>query len=132
MLQLAAILIVLLAIAHSVLGERYILTRLFRRELPKLFGGPEFTRNTLRFAWHLTTLLAFGLGAVLWLLPGSPPPELLARVVGWLLIGSGLLPLVFTRGRHLSWVVLFAAGGLSLARAAPNNSSKPKPLRGAA
>jgi hypothetical protein len=132
MLQLAAILIVLLAVAHSVLGERYILTRLFRRELPKLFGGPEFTRNTLRFAWHLTTILAFALGAVLWLLAGSPSPQLLARVLGWFLVASGLLPLLFTRGRHLSWLVLFAAGGLCLAWAAPNNSSKPTPLRGAA
>ena len=74
MLQLAAILIVLLGVAHSVLGERYILTRLFRGELPKLFGSSEFTRNTLRFAWHLTTLLALALGAILWLLPGTPPP----------------------------------------------------------
>ena len=116
MLHLAAILIVLLAIAHSVLGERYILQRLFRRELPHLLGGPEFTRRTLRFAWHLTSMLAFGLGAVLWLLAGSPPsPALLARVLGGVLLASGLLPLLFTRGRHLSWVVLFVAGGLCLA-----------------
>ena len=65
MLQLAALLLALLGIAHSVLGERYILTRLFRRELPKLFGGPEFTKNTLRFAWHLTTVLALNLSVVL-------------------------------------------------------------------
>jgi hypothetical protein len=119
MLQAAAVLIVLLGIAHSVLGERCILTRLFRRELPTLFGGPEFTRSTLRFAWHLTTVLAFALGAVLWLLAGNPSAELLARVLGWFLVVSGLLPLVFTRGRHLSWVVLFAAGGLCLAWAPP-------------
>jgi hypothetical protein len=119
MLQAAAVLIVLLGIAHSVLGERYILTRLFRREVPTLFGGPEFTRSTLRFAWHLTTVLAFALGAVLWLLAGNPSAELLARVLGWFLVVSGLLPLVFTRGRHLSWVVLFAAGGLCLAWAPP-------------
>jgi hypothetical protein len=32
------------AVAHSYLGERYILRRLFRRTgLPKLFGGEEFT-----------------------------------------------------------------------------------------
>ena len=119
MLQVAAVLIVFLGIAHSVLGERYILTRMFRRELPKLFGGQEFTRNTLRFAWHLTTVLAFALGAVLWLLGSSPPPELLAQILGWFLLASGILPLVFTRGRHLAWVVLFAAGGLCIAWAAP-------------
>ena len=56
-LQFAALLGFLLGVAHSVLGERYILTRLFRREnLPTLFGGTEFTTRTLRFAWHLTTI----------------------------------------------------------------------------
>jgi hypothetical protein len=51
---IAAGLAVLLGVAHSYLGERYILVRLFKRsDLPKLFGGQEFTRHTLRFAWHL-------------------------------------------------------------------------------
>lgn len=31
---------------------------------------------------------------------------------------SGMLPLVMTRGRHLSWIVLFAVGGLALWSAA--------------
>jgi hypothetical protein len=44
-------------LAHSVLGERYVLMRLFRRtDLPKLFRGAELTIRTLRFAWHLTTI----------------------------------------------------------------------------
>lgn len=51
MLLIAAILVVLTGIAHSYLGERYILVRLFRREgLPRLFGGTAFTVGTLRFA----------------------------------------------------------------------------------
>lgn len=25
-------------------------------DLPRLLGGTEFTKNTLRFAWHLTTV----------------------------------------------------------------------------
>lgn len=118
MLKVAAVLIVLLGVAHSGLGERYILVRLFPRDLPKLFGGQEFTRNTLRFAWHLTTVLAFGLGAVLWQLDSTASPELLACTLGWCFIASGLLPLAATRGPHLAWVVLFAAGSLCLAWAA--------------
>jgi hypothetical protein len=55
MLLAAATLTCLLALAHSYLGERYILTRLFRRDdLPRLLGGTGFTKRTLRFAWHLT------------------------------------------------------------------------------
>jgi len=65
MLLLAVILIVLIGVAHSLLGERYILTRLFRRPLPELFGSDEFTKKTLRFAWHITTVAWFGFGAIL-------------------------------------------------------------------
>lgn len=119
MLYFAAALIALLGLAHSVLGERYILTRLFRRDLPKLFGGPELTRSTLRFAWHLTTVLAWALAALLVQLAGPHAAADLVRTIGWALLLSGLLPLVSTRGRHLSWVILFAAGGLCLASAAP-------------
>jgi hypothetical protein len=44
MMQLAGILFVALGLAHSILGERYILTRLFRRnDLPTLFGSSAFT-----------------------------------------------------------------------------------------
>jgi hypothetical protein len=119
MLYVAAVLVALLGLAHSVLGERYILIRLFRLELPKLFGGPEFTRRTLRFAWHLTTVLTWCLAALLVLLAGPHSPQTLAATIGWALLLAGLLPLLITRGRHLSWVVLFAAGGLCLAWAAP-------------
>ena len=118
MLPTAAVLIALLGLAHSVLGERYILIRLFRRDLPKLFGGTEFTRRTLRFAWHITTVFTWGMAALLLQLDGAPTPESLARTLGWTFLVSGVLPLVHTRGRHLSWIVLFAAGGLCLAWAA--------------
>ena len=119
MLYAAAGLVALLGLAHSVLGERYILIRLFRRDLPKLFGGPEFTRRTLRFAWHLTTALLWCLATLLVQLAGPHSPQALATTMGWALVLSGLLPLLLTRGWHLSWVVLFTAGGLCLAWAAP-------------
>jgi len=119
MLYVAAALIVLLGLAHSVLGERYILIRLFRRELPPLFGGVEFTRNTLRFAWHLTTVLAFGIAALLLQLAGATDAKSLTMTLGITLLVSGLMPLLFTRGRHLAWVVLFTSGGLCVAWAMP-------------
>jgi energy-converting hydrogenase Eha subunit A len=120
MLHVAALLVVLLAIAHSVLGERYILMRLFRRDLPKLFGRTAFTRQTLRFAWHLTTVLALGIGALLLQLAGSPSPAAIARTLGACLVASGLLPLLYTRGRHPAWVVLFVAGALCLVWTPPD------------
>ena len=69
----AAILCFGVGLAHSVLGEKYILIRLFRRpDLPKLFGGTEFTVRTLRFAWHLTTIAWWGAMAMFFEMARGP------------------------------------------------------------
>lgn len=116
MIQLAALLFVALGVAHSILGERYILVRLFRREdLPRIFGNTRFTTETLRFAWHLTTVAWFGFAALLLQIShGQLTPSSAAQIIGGTSIASGLLPLVITRGKHLSWLVLFAIGGILL------------------
>jgi hypothetical protein len=121
MLFVAGILIVALGLAHSYLGERYILTRLFRREdLPKIFGSSQFTAQTLRFAWHITTICWFGFAAVLVQIgQGQLTPISAAQIIGYSCIASGILPLVITRGRHLSWIVFFVVGGISLIWSAP-------------
>ena len=120
MLQLAALLIVALGLAHSVLGERYILTRLFRRnDLPKIFGTTDFTKQTLRFAWHITTVAWFGIGALVFAASqGQLTSQSAMQVIGYTAIASGFLPLVYTRGKHLSWLVMFAIGGLVLTASA--------------
>ena len=119
MLYVAAVLVALPGPAHSILGERHILIRLFRRDFPELFGGADFTRRTLRFARHFTTVLAFGIFALLVQLAGLASAQALTSVIGWTLLIAGLLPLIHTRGQHLSWVILFAAGALCLAWPAP-------------
>lgn len=117
MLHTAALLIALLGFAHSVLGERFILVRLFRRDdLPRLFGGTAFTTRTLRFAWHLTTVLAWGIAVLLLQLAEGHGAAALTATIGWTCVFAGMLPLVITRGRHLSWLVLFTAGVLCLWR----------------
>jgi hypothetical protein len=120
MLLLAVLLIVVLGLAHSVLGERYILIRLFRRtDLPKIFGSTDFTVRTLRFAWHITTVAWFGLAALVFAASqGEISSQSVLRIIGYTAIASGLLPLLVTRGKHLSWLVLFAIGGLALSASA--------------
>lgn len=115
-LDIAAALLVAVGAAHSLLGERYILTRLFRRSaLPPLFGGPEFTRRTLRFAWHLTTVAWWGLAAVLVLLAhGLATSANLLRVIGAIFGSSAVITAVASRGRHLAWVVFAAVAVLAL------------------
>ena len=104
-----------IGLAHSVLGERYVLVRLFRRrDLPKLFGADTFTRRTIRFAWHLTTLAWWGFAAQMALASGAltevePAGEIpLLRAIAWTFLASALLGLAVTRGRHLAWPVFLA------------------------
>ena len=113
----AAALLGLLGVAHSYLGERYILVRLFRRnDLPRLFGSDRFTKDTLRFAWHLTTVAWFGLAAVLVELavPGPPHRAMLLRTIGATFGLSAVVSVVGSRGRHLSWVVFTVAASRAL------------------
>ena len=57
-LMVAGLLSALIGVAHSVLGEKLVLRPLFTRgEVPKLLGSTAFAHRTLRFTWHLTTVL---------------------------------------------------------------------------
>jgi hypothetical protein len=106
-------------VAHSYLGERYILIRLFRRsDLPHIFGSDQFTRRTLRFAWHLTSVAWLGF-AVLFAVAGGVPrftqpatATVTLRVAAVTFAVSALVTLAGSRGRHLAWPV-FAAIALA-------------------
>ncbi|WP_426187274.1 hypothetical protein [Microbacterium sp. TWP3-1-2b2] len=110
----AAALIAFLGIAHSFLGEKHIIGWLLKHDLPRLFGGTSFTAGTIRFAWHITTVLFLGLAAVLFVIASGAPSSTVLVVIGSTLILSAVLPIWFTRARHISWVVLLVAGVLCL------------------
>jgi hypothetical protein len=115
LLVVAAVMVSLLGVAHSYLGERYILVRLFRRaELPSLFGGQAFTRHTLRFAWHLTTVAWLGIAGLLFVLasPRGAGVQRQAQVIAATFAISAIVSLLGSRGRHLSWVVFIIAAAL--------------------
>ena len=115
-LYCAAFLLVSVGIAHSYLGERYILIRLFRRaDLPKLFGSTEFTTRTLRFAWHLTSIAWLGFAAILVLLANPPTkPAAIGLAVGCTFLVHAGIALAGSRGRHLAWPVFLAIGILAI------------------
>jgi hypothetical protein len=117
MLAFAITQLVATGIAHSYLGERYILIRLFKRgDLPKLSAGTEFTKGTLRFAWHLTTVAWWGLAYLAFTAGYGPVSKDQVRtVIGVTSLMSAAFPLYFTRGKHLSWIAFIAVGALLLA-----------------
>jgi hypothetical protein len=101
---IAAVLVFALGAAHSYLGERYILIRLFRRQdLPHLFGSDVFTKHTLRFAWHLTTVAWYGLGIVILQVAAHAAASVLGTTIALTSLVSGVVAFVGSRGRHLSW-----------------------------
>jgi len=109
---IGSILLLIIGIAHSYLGERYILVRLFRREdLPKLFGGDEFTKNTLRFAWHVTTVAWWGFAAILFhLAQAEENTSAVGKIIGVTFLIHFVIALLGSKGRHLSWVVFLIIG----------------------
>lgn len=115
-LYLAAALTVGAGVAHSWLGERYLLMRLFRRpDLPKLFGGTEFTVRTLRFAWHLTSVAWWGFAVILVQLAHRPPTTVvLGATISGIFLVHAAVTLFGSRGRHLAWPVFLAIGLISL------------------
>jgi hypothetical protein len=102
----------LIGIAHSVLGEKLVLGPLFRRgDLPKLLGSSTFARRTLRFTWHLTTVLLVAIGTIVIALSLAPPDPRSAWVLRGLVVtfaACSLLSLIGARARHFSWWVFLA------------------------
>jgi VIT1/CCC1 family predicted Fe2+/Mn2+ transporter len=109
MLLVAGLLSALIGIAHSVLGERLLLGPLFERgDLPKLLGSAAFARRTLRFTWHLTTVLLLGIGVMVMILSLAPldsQSACILRVLAITFAVCSLLSLIGARARHFSWWV---------------------------
>src|SRR5271168_5275586 len=113
---IAAFLTFAVGVVHSILGERYILVRLFRRnDLPRLFGGTAFTIRTLRFAWHITTVAWWGFAAILVLLARlSVSLHSLSFVLAVTFLLTGAITLVVSRGQHFAWPIFLFIGGVCL------------------
>jgi hypothetical protein len=116
LLLVAAAILAVVGVAHSYLGERYVLMRLFRRnDLPRVWGSDVHTRRILRFAWHITTLAWWGLGAILVAAArpaGELPIPLAGKIIAVTSLASALMVLVWSRGRHLAWVAFLAVAVL--------------------
>ena len=105
----AAVFSAAIGIAHSVLGEKLVLGPLFERgEVPKLLGSTDFAQRTLRFTWHLTTVLLVGIGAVVAVIARLPIDQQSASILRILSVTFGVSTLVAlsgARGKHFSWWV---------------------------
>jgi hypothetical protein len=108
--HICLVVLVVLAVLHSALGERRLLGPLFAAALPRhaLPLGRAFTQRTLRFAWHLLSVAWLALA---WIVAHEENAAALVPV-GATLLASGALAFVVSRGRHFAWA-LFAVGGVA-------------------
>lgn len=111
-LTLATAMYLILALAHSWLGERDVVRPLLRASwdigLPRAFAAP-----LLRWAWHLTSLAWVAAAAILaWAAAGHPVASVLLDVVAGLALASAAVIGVALRGAHPAWAV-FVVGGLA-------------------
>jgi hypothetical protein len=117
LLLAAAILLLVTGLVHSVLGELLILRHLAQlREVPPLLGSVELTKRTLRFTWHLPTLLASGIALILARYAYSAPlgegERFAVQVISGALLACAVVTFAVSRGKHPGWVAFLAAAAL--------------------
>lgn len=100
---------VVVAIGHSVLGERGVVAPLVRSVTGAVPFGLENFRRLVRIAWHLTSLAWAGLAIALL----QAPSELVRLGAGLVAVSSGVAVWGGVRGRHPAWVI-FAVIGCAL------------------
>ena len=112
LLYVAAVLSVFIGLVHSWLGERRLIGPLLAAREGVL--QHKYARDVLRFAWHITTLAWWGIGAAFVAFAGVPAEtgahRALMALAGTMLI-TGLVILLTGRGRHWAWPVFLAIAG---------------------
>lgn len=116
MLLIAAILTVAVSLMHSILGEKRLIGPLLRMEgLPVILGSLNNTKLTLRIAWHITSLMWWGIAAVLVAMHVAPGTVSVAFL--WMVSAvfgvSGAVALVASRGKHRSWIFFLPIAALT-------------------
>jgi hypothetical protein len=111
-LLIAALLTFVIGAIHSWLGERRLLCPLLAPDQRQGLLAKAFVRRVIRFAWHLTSIAWWGMGATVAALAMNPPLERQGRLALWAIAATflvtGALILITSRGRHLAWPVFLA------------------------
>lgn len=116
-LVLAAALLFAIGVAHSVLGERWLIGPLLSPDYRRgMLAKSEFARQVLRFAWHLTTLAVWGFAAILAGLSmtstDGPAAQVTVAIIAAVCLISAIYIFVTTGARHLAWPVFLVTAGL--------------------
>lgn len=114
LLYMAAALLIVTGIVHSLLGESRLIGPLLSRREGIL--ASELARLLIRFAWHLTSLTWVVLAVIVIQLVHDPFTARWwgAATIGAVFTAAGLFDLIYTRGRHVGWPLLTGIGVAAL------------------
>ncbi|MFN0045672.1 MAG: hypothetical protein ACKVOS_04320 [Sphingorhabdus sp.] len=109
---IAGLLLIALALAHTIIGELLIFRHLAKgseKHKASLSILEQRRWYAIWSSWHLVTLLAIALGVIL--IDIAPPAE----VITWAIGIAAVFWFFGTRGRHPAWIVLLIIFGLLVA-----------------
>ncbi|HEV2511324.1 hypothetical protein [Bosea sp. (in: a-proteobacteria)] len=115
----SGVLMILIGIVHSVIGEILIFRQLRAGTIVPLLAPPPLRERHLRILWanwHLTSVLGWGLAALLIVIAGAPDlttHKLHIRIIAIATLAGSVLVLYATKGRHPGWLGLLIAAGLA-------------------
>ena len=115
----AGLLMILIGVAHSVIGEILIFRQLRGGTIVPLLAPQPLRERHLRIlwaSWHLGSVLGFGFAGMLIVLamsPDLPSHASFVRIVAIATLASSALVLYATKGRHPGWLGLLVAAGLA-------------------
>lgn len=119
-LLISGILTIILALAHSILGEWRLLRPMKNEVLPQikgipaLFNSADFSKNTIRFVWHVTSVFGLSLAAILFCFSNldvlNATEVFIVKIISAAMILAGLITLILTKGAHLGWILFLAIG----------------------
>ena len=106
---------VVTAVTHSIFGERRLIVPLLA--LNQGVMARQISRDVMRLAWHGTSILMVALAYIV--AYQALYPDQAQRPVVWAvglsMTGFGLLDAIISKGRHVGWPLLTAAGLCTLA-----------------
>ena len=118
---IAGMLAVIVAAVHSVLGERWVFSRMRETGAIPTHGGNVLREPHVRIlwaSWHALSVLGLALAACLWFLATVPAPRVFIQFVGGAvaigMLASAVLVLIGTRGKHPGWLGLLLVSGFTV------------------
>ena len=107
----AALLLVLIGLVHSLLGEKLIFRRMRQGGFIPTQGGSALREPHVRIlwaSWHVLTLFGWAMAAMLLRLSSAETPhaDVFLDCIATAMLAGAMLVLFATRGRHPGWLGL--------------------------